>query len=352
MDSIPASDSKHCRNCEYSLPTDAKYCSNCSQKYTTGKVSIFTFLNEFFAEHLNLDSKLVLTAIALFQPGKLTIEFFKGKHKSYATPLRLFLVTGVLMATILGFNLFKDNTNESPFEDMLKNFQRKIVVSEMDSIIQVKKQEFNQPNIHQAYDSLSVALNASVGDLSDSLDFSESNEDIQLSFNVPKVAVKDLVNLKATDLVDKYGPEFGFWKRLIFIQSIKAFKQGHSFAQFMLNKFSVGILFMMPFLALVLKMLYFRRKKFYVEHLVFSFHFHAFLFLIVSILLIMGNYLPEFLIPITILYTFVYLFLALKKVYQQSWKKTILKYTILYLAYGMLTSIFIILTVIASFLLF
>ena len=86
---------------------------------------------------------------------------------------------------------------------------------------------------------------------------------------------------------------------------------------------------MMPFLALLLKLLYFRRNRYYVEHLFFSFHFHAFVFLLGTLLILLQNVLSGGLIAILALSIFVYLFMAMKKVYGQGFFKTFLKFILL-----------------------
>lgn len=92
-----------CKNCNNTLPFEAKYCPVCSQKVKSGKVTIREFIQEFFDTVFNLDSKLFQTLGGLFIPGKLTKEFFDGKRKSFAPPIRLFLVMLLLLLTMLSY---------------------------------------------------------------------------------------------------------------------------------------------------------------------------------------------------------------------------------------------------------
>ena len=85
-----------CPNCNNVFPKDAKYCPACSQKTRSGKVTVREYLSDFFDQVFNLDSKLFKTLGALFIPGKLTKEYFLGKRKSYAPPIRLFLVMVII----------------------------------------------------------------------------------------------------------------------------------------------------------------------------------------------------------------------------------------------------------------
>ncbi|HMQ90780.1 MAG TPA: DUF3667 domain-containing protein, partial [Flavilitoribacter sp.] len=87
--------SKYCTNCHYPLPDYGKYCSNCGQKFTDGRIPLGTLVWDFIDSVLNLDSKFFRTLVAILVPGKLTIDYFKGRHRRYASPARLFFVTAV-----------------------------------------------------------------------------------------------------------------------------------------------------------------------------------------------------------------------------------------------------------------
>ena len=114
---------------------------------------------------------------------------------------------------------------------------------------------------------------------------------------------------------------------------------------------------MMPILALFLKLFYLRRSFYYVEHLIFSFHTHAFLFLMLVVLLVLDSIsaLDEQINTIWglgLLIMEIYFFMALRRVYQQSWSKTFLKFFILNLFYAITFAIALILTILVSALLY
>ena len=90
-----------CRNCQTEMPEDSLYCPKCSQKNTDGRIPILSFVLDLLENIFSLDSKLLKTSWGLFIPGKLTNEFFQGKHKSFATPSRLFLASALLFFAML-----------------------------------------------------------------------------------------------------------------------------------------------------------------------------------------------------------------------------------------------------------
>jgi len=87
---------------------------------------------------------------------------------------------------------------------------------------------------------------------------------------------------------------------------------------------------MVPFFALILKLLYMRCNRYYVEHLVFSFHVHTFIFLFLLVPVFISRWFIVLLIIFAIL---LYLFTAMKRVYNQSFLKTLLKMCILLFIY-------------------
>jgi ABC-type multidrug transport system permease subunit len=82
-----------------------------------------------------------------------------------------------------------------------------------------------------------------------------------------------------------------------------------------------------------MKLLYIRRKRYYVEHLIFGFHFHAFAFIILGIIALAYFEIPEWLLGILIFTIFAYLFLAMKRFYQQGIFKTFVKFCAVILGY-------------------
>lgn len=103
---------KRCPNCDSAMPDMAVYCSNCGQKYTTGRIKLKALLAEFFEAVFNIESRAVKTLGAIFIPGKLTNEYFRGRHRTFASPLRLFLLTAILHFAAMAY--FMGNLIEEP----------------------------------------------------------------------------------------------------------------------------------------------------------------------------------------------------------------------------------------------
>lgn len=347
MENNPEITQRTCLNCQSSLPENAIYCPQCSQKYTTGRVPLKELFVDFVNTQFNLDSKFFKATMALFQPGKLTIEYFKGKHISYASPLRIFLVTALLLFAIVSFDTSNLEVNMTGV-DYVPMAEKSLAIEKLDSINQAVAAQFNNSEVSAALDSVFLGFKQAEGPDIDSIPLSlfgnaEDGKEIL-------VDPKDIAALDADELADKYNIT-SFFDRVTFKQTIKAIKNGKGLLEYFLGKLTLMILLMMPFLALILKLLYIRREFYYVEHLVFSFHYHAFVFLATAIIVLAGKFSGEW-VAVFIIGIPVYLFIAMRRVYAQSFGKTLLKFFILNFLYLILALIFFVLTIIVSFVLF
>jgi hypothetical protein len=87
----------------------------------------------------------------------------------------------------------------------------------------------------------------------------------------------------------------------------------------------------LPIFALMLELFY-RKQGYYIDHLVFSLYYHAFVFLVFAALFVTGRttpWVPEPLVRVVqwplIAWLAAYLPIALRRVYGGSWPKTVLK---------------------------
>lgn len=318
---------KQCFNCHELMAEEANFCPNCGQKYTTGRATVKELFDELIELVLNIDSKIFRTLAALFIPGKLTLEYFKGRHKRYIHPVRLFFVLTVLLLASISFLLDEDSINVGNLQEQLKlEYEQHQWYLNLDTTrMDVAAQFNNNPQVVAALDTLVAKLPDRNAVFKDSISLAE---EIDIFKGVDfKVATIDFINLSPDQLIEKYKVE-GFWNQILWKQQLKLAQRGNNFILYLIGKTSWMVLLLMPFLALVLKLLYIRRGFYYIEHLVFSFHVHALFFLILTVQFILNGYLPDWLYSVTIPGIAVYIVIAMKKVYKQGWWKTIFKFCI------------------------
>ncbi|HEX5720817.1 MAG TPA: DUF3667 domain-containing protein [Thermoanaerobaculia bacterium] len=149
-----------------------------------------------------------------------------------------------------------------------------------------------------------------------------------------KVVVKDTqVEEKADDVVSP--PPFGMEG----LDFEKALADPKRFGQALTANLQRAFFLLLPVFALLLKLFYLRRGRFYLDHLVFALHFHAFAFVVLTAMVLIeaAGIQPPVLAPVGVaawLWIFVYLFLALRRVYGGSRLTAGLRFAALLISYG------------------
>ncbi|MBK9017232.1 MAG: hypothetical protein IPM82_26025 [Saprospiraceae bacterium] len=185
------------------------------------------------------------------------------------------------------------------------------------------------------HDSMDVARSFNFTERKDTLTM---QGDVELSFsekNLMKISVDDIENMEGNTLLSTYHIE-GFWKRLLVRQQVRMLKKGDNFGIYLIGNILWMMLVMMPMLAVVLKLLYVRRRFFYYEHVIFSFHAHSFMFLFITLLMLVSNWLGDAFGPVvglSITAAAFYPMLAMKRFYGQRWPITIFKFLIVSFLY-------------------
>jgi hypothetical protein len=108
---------------------------------------------------------------------------------------------------------------------------------------------------------------------------------------------------------------------------------------------------LVPTFALLLKLMYLRRKRLYLEHLIFALHVHALAFIAFALSAGLGalDLAPSWHLDGWMAAApFGYLFVAMRRVYRQSLSVTALKALGLLFAYGIILAAAIVLLVIAT----
>lgn len=338
-----------CKNCQNPLAVDAVYCTHCGQKNTDGKITVRNLFAEFFDAVFNIESRTLRTLSALFTPGKLTREYFAGRHKKYVHPLRTLLVMSVLFILVLNILDFDKITNQSFIirDEMMIRNERELVI---DSLVMAQEQTsalFENDTVDQALDSLHYFLRQRIGWHGDSFNLSSYlslfDED-----GKEMISRADFLRLSPAALTDKYEKK-GWFQRKVFKQTAKYIHDESVLSSFLVSSMSWIALLIMPVIALLIQLFYRRQKRYYVEHLIFSFHLHSFFFLIISVALWVSARLGVDLMLPVLLILAVYFILALKRVYQEKWGRTIGKSFFIFVFYFAFLVVTIVVVVLAGF---
>lgn len=300
--------SPNCLNCKQQLSETDNFCHQCGQENTDKKIPLINLIRDFFGDYFSFDSKLFKSIIPLlFKPGLLTIEFNAGKRVKYIPPLRMYIFISFIYFFLQSLNI------------PTRNFQ---------------------------YDGSEIKSETT------------TNKNFNLETDSSVEITLDIVN-NALDSLDIKKTAFREFMTNAFVHQInKLIKNDESFRDYLLKNVSVMMFLFLPAFAFLLKIIYWRSGKYYMEHLVFIFHYHSFLFLFFTLIHLL-QILPDFLgwgiaiiFILAVAWIFFYLIKAMRAVYQQSATKTVLKFLILLAGYLFTSIFFIVATLIISFLLF
>jgi len=279
---------------------------------------------------LELDSRLWQTLVPLMnRPGQLTHDYLQGRRARYMPPFRMYLVLSLLFFVVAFFDpreelgLFFEPEGEQTSEAAAEE------ANEADEVRQQVIEELTAEGL------LSEDDDAEGGGFRLNFDDEDGN-DIELDedCNVTSSDIEDLPGWVARRLT----PE-----RLKRICERTQIDGGQAFADKLADNIPAALIVLLPLMAFVLKALYPLSKRYYVEHLLFFVHFHAFFFLILSLQILFARLavllsVPETATTLTLVvasfYIPVYLFISMRRVYGQGRIITFIKYIALVVAYS------------------
>ncbi len=272
-----------CANC--GAPISGRYCANCGQRVEHAVHSLRHFITEVAEDLTHADSRLWQTITALlFRPGYLTREFLDGRRVKYLPPLRLYLVLSLFF----------------------------FVIASIDNI-----------------DSTIRFVDAA------------GNEILLPADGKPPQAGEDR-RQRAAAVCARFdaGGRGGSWLQPALRRGCESAVEdgGRSLREAYFHNLPRAIFAMVPILAAVLLPLYRRQRRYYVEHLLFLLHNHAFAFLwlgmfVALTLLIPVEAVDSILTGVFGLYIPYYYYRSMRQVYGEGAARTFGKLVVLLLAY-------------------
>jgi hypothetical protein len=295
-----------CLNC--GDPTVGQFCPTCGQRKVDVRVSLRRMLREVMDDQLSVNSTLPRTLGALlFLPGRLTREYVQGHVVRYIPPFRLYLVTSLLFFVALSFVADPDNMSVRAVGEVNEDSVRTARIA--DSVLLAHARQKGEDTVKLA----AAARRSGSADPGSGIQLAGAD-----TTKVPAFVKPLLRRIDAAEERLNAMP-----RREALRTMIAAFE----------DNASAGVFVMMPLFALILKLLYVRRRRFYVEHFVFALHVHAFAFFTAGVMMLarVGA------LNLVLAGWFVlYLFLALKRVYGEGVVRTFVKYIILAISYTFL----------------
>lgn len=291
---------ENCLNCGTKL--EDVYCHHCGQKDIPRRQTVGDLFINFISSFWSYEGKFLQTTKYIFlKPGFLAVEYNAGRRESYFHPARMYVFVSFLFFLLLVSLPDSDNdtTVELSEEDRKELAENGLDSDSISSTTGLKKDKltwnFKDPRFktRAQYDSLQQTL-------------PEHERD---GWFVRKMQYRSI------ELQDKYAGD--------------ANALGKDFLGMFSDNFSKVLFYLMPFMALVLYILYVRRDYFYSEHLILTVYYYNFFYLAGSLIMVF-NVIPGlgFVSVLIGFWIYFYLLFAMKRVYGQGWGKTIAKFAL------------------------
>jgi hypothetical protein len=350
---------KKCLNCNARVYN--KYCGVCGQENIEPQESVFGLVRHFFEDITHFDGKFFTSLKYLItKPGYLTKEYVAGRRMSYLNPVRFYIFTSFLFFLIVfsflgGSNKIvkegkqKPNTtiadttinNASAEDTSLFNIT---IGSNNNKAQRPSKSIFSKGVLSELVKYIINSKNNSEGDFA-AVEYRDRKQFDSLD-NLKKVDISFIRRLFVNKVLDQREKYAGNTDAM-----------AEEFVDNVIHLVPQILLLSLPFFALVLKLLYIRRKKFYyVGHIIFSIHFYIFVYIQVLLIDLVSK-LAEItniglIYDVTVflwLGVFYYIYRAMRNYYEQGRGKTILKLLILSFFFLLLFTFFLVFLVGLSF---
>jgi hypothetical protein len=346
-----------CGNCGATLT--GEYCAACGQRHEPHVHTVAHFAGEAFESITHADSRVWRTLwFLLAKPGRLTCEFFDGRRAQYLPPFRLYLVISVLFFLVMGV----------PQDAQIVRVQAEIgPTTERAAALEEVAKGLDTPSDDPATDTAkraaAVALRKEAArEVASAAAAQTAAKPAQpgsaANAAAPAAAKEENgVTEGVRDFCDQFrnqAPSDNASRNNLRDRCRKlAVDGGRSLAASIVQNLPRAMFIFLPLFAFFMKLMYWRPRRYYVEHLLFLVHNHAFVFLVLALLLLIGRipYVADYvgwLWFAAIVYMIWYIFRGMRNVYRQGRGLTFAKYLTLGFAYVMTTFVVFLLTAIYS----
>lgn len=383
-----------CLNCDYEVKTENRYCPNCGQENADKRISLLLLLQDAISTVFNFESRVFKTIpYFLFYPGRLTNEFLAGKRVRYMHPFKIYLLSSLLFFFViiklltpaledslrkidttseqLNLELSLDDSvhisnkennsdtidsvqTDSKSAQLTEKFQqRKVILRDSISeiLVQIKNGKINDSTIN--IDSLEILIQ-------DSTVLAETmhlfNEKAKEKNNGIRSFIRLMQNRKTTPekLLEALHTENRGSIYIYFAEQLLKIGRNDSaiFLTNIINNIGTIMFFALPLLALCFMPFYLRRKKYYIDHLIFTLHLQAFTFIALTLAAIFFHWVWWLGGIFMILGLIIYVWIAFKRVYKQSFFKTTIKASIISFLYAMILVFMLSINLMYSFIMF
>ena len=360
---------KDCLNC--GRVVEENFCPHCGQENIVVKEDALHMVAHAVADYFHFEHKFFGTMKPLMlKPGELTKAYVEGKRVSFIHPIRLYIfISIVFFLVVLNEKRMGESADPVKVQETTKPAKGdgKLTPGEKDSLVASELREVEKamkfvPNTNGLRDSL---IREAKKDILADAKSNKTNTKVNWKTGNTKKWVNNWGN-KDTTVADyernqaKLPKEKkdGFLKHYFTKRTIELSKYPDpkkKFVEDFLHNIPKMMFLLLPLFALILKLVYINKNRYYYEHLIYSFHVHSAIFLIVLITMLLQwafHFVYDiggWLYSICTLYIVWYIYRSLRTFYGSTRWVTVLKIFFLNFAYTIVFTICFLIIIAVSF---
>jgi hypothetical protein len=315
----------HCENCGAEL--QGHWFAQCGQLAIEYRRSFRYVVADLLNEFLNWDSKFFTTiALLIFKPWRLTNEFLAGKRVRYVNPLRLYLLASILFFFAVNYGAKGIRFDPTKFPEEKRAEVAAAIADKRGEIeAELKKENLTPEQRRKATTPTPEQIPSATAEPSASPTAASGQQTYGPVGDRPFVVFDDAksttpfeswIEARAKEKMGEHGTKMGLFISTLF------------------SNLPYMMLCCIPLFALVLKVLYIRRRLFYIDHLIYALHIHTFFYagsmLIVLATIGLNRFAPGaiagWMIPLLWIAFVTQIFLSIRYVYRQGWFFSIFKF--------------------------
>lgn len=343
-----------------------RYCHVCGQENIEPKESFWHLVTHFVYDVTHFDGKFFSTLkYLLFKPGFLSHEYLRGRRAAYLHPIRMYVFTSAFFFLIF-FSIngdeeivkVKETEQPATAAQVMKKLdkdRRELAKELNDSVIPERAKEAIRIGLTNTDSNIALLKRDSTAKNR----LTRANNNQGFNFILGDKSDTTIKAVHVYDSVQKQLPadkRDNFFKRKIRRQNIHLQEKYNgdskaiwtAVAEKFKHLFPQMLFVSLPLFALMLRLLYVRRKNFfYVNHVVFTIHLYCGTFIIIlagiliDYLVKLTGYTGEWVGFIFTMAGFFYWYKSMRNFYEQRRAKTILKYfLVLFLSIFIMSFIF------------
>ena len=347
----------HCENCHATL--QGEFCHRCGQSVHNPVRHAGHALEEVFESFWHLDGRVFRTLRDVLVPGRTALEYLAGHRQRYLPPLRLFVIMSLLAFFVGKLTVHVDPepvslgvdtsaiTSSKTVEEVKRNRDR--LLAEVEKAQNEDRK--GVPGVDTALIAAQVQIEGEaanrITELTPGTPPPTRAKSKGALFSMDNEVWDPACNPVRFDWLPAFANEWLTARLVQGMDNIEGMEgRPDKWVQAFMGSLPSALFLLVPVFALMLKIVYLFKRRLYLEHLVVALYSHVFLLMALTVVFLLFPLAWPALSPAgwlavcariafgaLLAWVPIYLLLTQKRVYGQGWPMTLLKYSVIGVAY-------------------